>query len=69
MKLTGKVALITGGAGGIGRAAIHAYIQQTPIGRTARPAELANILCCPASDASALGDGHTIVVDGGFVAR
>jgi len=52
-----------------GQAAIDSFVQQTPLGRIGKPEDIANAVLYLVSDTSSLVNGHTLVVDGGFVAR
>jgi NAD(P)-dependent dehydrogenase (short-subunit alcohol dehydrogenase family) len=41
----------------------------TPLGRIAEPEEVANAMLFLASPAAAMVTGHTLLVDGGFMAQ
>jgi NAD(P)-dependent dehydrogenase (short-subunit alcohol dehydrogenase family) len=45
------------------------FIAQTPMGRIAQPAELAECALWLCSDASSFVTGHVLVADGGFLSR
>lgn len=87
----GKVALVTGGSAGIGRATAIAFAQQgcrvvvaarseeeseetvriakeVPLKRMGKPEELAEAVLWLCSDAASFVVGHTLVVDGGYLA-
>lgn len=51
---------------GRGAGADQWYLDNTPMGRLARPADIANAVVWLASDAAAMVTGQTIVVDGGW---
>ena len=45
------------------------FIRQHPIGRMGRPEEIAETVVWFCSDAASFVTGHTMVVDGGYVAQ
>ena len=47
----------------------HAIIEATPLGRLVEPEEVASAVVFLASDAAAMITGHTLPVDGGWLAR
>src|SRR2546422_4814709 len=102
-RLDGKVALVTGGTSGIGRATALTFaregakliavcpgyirtpliaealtshpemeaqiVARHPIGRMGKPEEIAEAVVWLCSDAASFVTGHTMTVDGGYVAQ
>jgi NAD(P)-dependent dehydrogenase (short-subunit alcohol dehydrogenase family) len=48
---------------------VHRIEQMTPMGRLAEPQEMVGAVLFLASRASAMVTGHTLAVDGGFLAQ
>jgi len=67
-RLAGKVALITGGASGQGRAAALRYIDSHPIGRVGTPEDIVHLAVYLASDESSWVTGSIFTIDGGRTA-
>jgi meso-butanediol dehydrogenase / (S,S)-butanediol dehydrogenase / diacetyl reductase len=51
------------------RTRVESYVENVPMGRLARPDEMASVVVLRASDASSFLTGAAIPVDGGLVAR
>jgi NAD(P)-dependent dehydrogenase (short-subunit alcohol dehydrogenase family) len=67
MKIDGKIAIVTGANSGIGLATEKTFIASvTPLGRTGRDFEVANVVSFLASDESAFVSGSEFFVDGGI---
>ena len=62
----GKVAVITGGARGIGRAIADAFALQQPAGRVGRPEDIAEMVLFLCSDKAGFITGENICIDGGM---